>query len=168
MPRGRAAGAQVRGHHARPRSPPLRGEDATEHPAPVRCSPSFRLDEPGRTTPPGGTWRVGLFSASRPARTRAGREAEAALRELFPFNPHPQSLGCNPLNPPRFGGLSALLPTCPSPLARGEGLNSSARPTPRHAAGARVGLPRSADRHHAPAAPGFVSKATPSHPQGEE
>ena len=45
-----------------------------------------------------------------------------------PSNPHPQSLGRNPLTPPRFGGRSAPFPTCPSPLARGEGLNSNARP----------------------------------------
>ena len=160
-----------------PRRDPQGGLPLLSHApsAPAGRSPSFRLDAPGRTAPPEEQGGSGCFPpharpssqpgrSPRPAGNPRGpkRSAEAALRALLTFNPHPQSLGRNLLTPPRFGGGSAPFPTCPSPLARGEGLNRSApQDVPR---GWGVGLPRSAVRHPAPAAPGFVSQATPSHP----
>ena len=65
------------------------------------------LVPPGRTRPNDptrGTRRVGLFSASRPAGTRAGREAEAALRELFPFKPPSPIFGAQPPHSPTLWG----------------------------------------------------------------
>ncbi len=174
-----------------PRHPARKTADPPPCPA-VTLKAGFRfflmLPPPRRGAPPRSAW---THQAERPPRrNKAGRAvfrltpgprpsragARARLGTLVglsarqkrpsmnssPSNPHPQSLGRNPLTPPRFGGGSAPLPTCPSPLARGEGLNRSApQDVPR---GWGVGLPRSAGRHPAPAAPGFVSQATPSHP----
>ena len=144
--------------------PPRRG-------APPRSAWTHQAERPHQRNKAG---RAVFRRAPGPRPSRAG--ARARLGTLVglsarqkrpsmnssPSNPHPQSLGRNPLNPPRFGGRSAPFPTCPSPLARGEGLNGSApQDVPRERG---VGLPRSAARHPAPAAPGFVPKATPSHP----
>ena len=90
------------------------------------------------------------------------RAASGPPRTLSLQPPSP-IFGAQPPHSPtlwgRFGPLSYLS----FPPGAG-GRTEPQRPPQDVPRGWGVGLPRSAGRHHAPAAPGFVSQATPSHP----
>ena len=147
--------------------PPRRG-------APLRSAGTHQAERPHQRNKAGrAVFR--LTPGPRPsragARARLGTLVGLSARQKrpsmnsSPSNPHPQSLGRNPLTPPGFGGGSAPLPPCPSPLARGEGLNGSApQDVPRGPARWCPG-----PRPSRPPAPrlGSVSRATPSHPEQE-
>ena len=161
-----------------PRRDPQGGLPLLSHApsAQAGCSPSFRLDAPGRTTPPEEQGGSGCFPpharpssqpgrSPRPAGNPRGpkRSAEAALHELLTFKPPSPIFGAQPPHSPTLWGTfgpSSYLSFPPSAGGRTE----QQRPPQDVPRGRGVGLPRSAGRHPAPAAPGFVPKATPSHP----
>ena len=82
LPRGPAAGAQVRGHHARPRRPPLRVEGHTEPPRPKTLAREPNTDQqtptgsrsPPQNMPPG--------PGSGPPRSANPIQAPAARRSV--------------------------------------------------------------------------------------
>ncbi len=163
-----------------PRRDPQGGLPLLSHAPPAQAgrSPSFRLDAPGRTTPPEEQGGSGCFPpharpssqpgrSPRPAGNPRGpkRSAEAALHELFTFKPPSPIFGAQPPHSPRLWGRFGPPSSLSFPPGAG-GRTEQQRP-PGRAARASTLVPRSAAITSARAAPrlGSVSRATPSHPE---